>query len=453
MMMKKLTRFALLLTLSALPALAANRFILRPMDNTSVDNVCDRHGLTIVSQLDTHNNVFLVTASDVFSATDVITDVSGDSDVVAIEEDRTLSTPEVNAAPSLNQSTTAILDQISTRTVISYFGQTLPTFYAAQPALTQLDLTNAQQKLGAVGAGIVAIIDTGIDPNHPVLKNSIVAGFDFTRNIPGNASEFADLDQSTTAILDQSTTAILDQSTTAILDGLGVAVLNQSTTAILDQSTTAILDTTKLPAAFGHGTMVAGIVHLAAPSAQIMPLKAFTADGHGDLADIVRAIYYAADHGCSVINMSFSLSDPSPSLKEAIGYAQDAGCISIASTGNTGLAAVGYPAATPKVIAVASEDATGNRSLFSTFGTPTWVAAPGEQIVTTYPGNHWAVVSGTSFSAPFVSGGAALLKQFAGGSGYSKISKAFSLRRKYTSDLGYGNADLGQSLTWLINNP
>jgi subtilisin family serine protease len=432
-MMKKLTRFALLLTLSALPALAANRFILRPLDNTSVDNVCDRHGLTIVSQLDTHNNVFLVTASDVFSATDVITDVSGDSDVVAIEEDRTLSTPEVNAAPSLNQSTTAILDQISTRTVISYFGQTLPTFYAAQPALTQLDLTNAQQKLGAVGAGIVAIIDTGIDPNHPVLKNSIVAGFDFTRNIPGNASEFADLDQSTTAILDQSTTAILDQSTTAILDGLGVAVLNQSTTAILDQST--------------------GIVHLAAPSAQIMPLKAFTADGHGDLADIVRAIYYAADHGCSVINMSFSLSDPSPSLKEAIGYAQDAGCISIASTGNTGLAAVGYPAATPKVIAVASEDATGNRSLFSTFGTPTWVAAPGEQIVTTYPGNHWAVVSGTSFSAPFVSGGAALLKQFAGGSGYSKISKAFSLRRKYTSDLGYGNADLGQSLTWLINNP
>jgi subtilisin family serine protease len=352
----------------------------------------------------------------------------------------------------LSQSTTAILDQISNRTVTTYFGQSVPTFYAAQPAVSRLNLGSAQQLLSSTRTPVVAIIDTGIDPNHPVLKASVVPGFDFTRNIAGTASELADLSQSTTAILDQSTTAILDQSTTAILDQLGVAVLNQSTTAILDQSTTAILDTTKLPAAFGHGTMVAGIIHLAAPQAKLMPLKAFTADGVGDLADILRAIYYAADHGASVINMSFSLSDSSPELTRAIGYAHDAGAIAVASTGNTGLPSVAFPAASPKTIGVGSIDAAGNLSTFSSFGSPMWVVAPGENIITTYPGNHWAAASGTSFSAPFVAGGTALLKAYQPLASYSNVSKAFSLKRKYTSTVGYGNTDLTQSANWLIKN-
>jgi hypothetical protein len=434
----------------ALPALAANRFILRPVDDTSVSAVCGRHGLTVVSQLDSHNSVFLVDASDIFTADSVISDVSSDIDVTDIEADRPMSVPETIASAALNQSTTAILDQISDRTVVSYFGQTVPAFYAAQPAISQLNLAAAQQLLGSTASPIVAIIDTGIDPNHPILKASVVPGFDFTRNIAGSASEFADLAQSTTAILDQSTTAILDQSTTAILDQLGIAILNQSTTAILDQSTTAILDTSQLPAAFGHGTMVAGIIHLAAPNARLMPLKAFTAAGTGDLADILRAIYYAADHGASVINMSFSLDDSSAELTHAIGYAHDAGAIAVASTGNTGLPKVAFPAGAPKTIGVGSVDATGQLSAFSSFGSPMWVVAPGENIVTTYPGNHWAVVSGTSFSAPFVAGGTALMKGFQPLASYSNVSKAFSLKRRYSNTMGFGNTDLAQSASFLI---
>lgn len=452
-MKKSSLLIALLSTAMALPAFAANRFILRPVDNVPVGPVCGRHGLTVLEQLDSHENVFLVAASDVFDSASVITDVSTDTDVVDIESDRPLAVPEVKVTSSLNQSTTAILDQIAAPALANYFGQSLPTFYTQQPAVAQLNLATAQSKLHAMGSGIVAIIDTGIDPNHPVLKDSLVPGYDFTRNLAGTPSEFADLDQSTTAILDQSTTAILDQSTTAILDGLTVAVVNQSTTAILDQSTTAILDTTKLPAAFGHGTMVAGIIHLTAPSAKIMALKAFTADGQGDLSNILRAIYFAADNGCSVINMSFSLSDSSAELTHAVGYAQDRGCMSVASTGNTGLQSVGFPAASPKVIAVGSENAAGLRSTFSSFGSPTWVAAAGESVITTYPGNHWAAASGTSFSAPLVSGGTALLKQLMPLSGYSKISKAWSLKRRYTNDLGYGNADVTQSAIWLMANP
>jgi len=97
-----------------------------------------------------------------------------------------------------------------------------------------------------------------------VLRASLVPGFDFTRNLPGIPSEFADLGQSTASILDQSTASILDQET--------ILILNQSTASILD-----LVDREhpwtrgKCHELLDHGTMVAGIIHLVAPTAQIMP--------------------------------------------------------------------------------------------------------------------------------------------------------------------------------------
>jgi len=88
--------------------------------------------------------------------------------------------------------------------------------------------------------------------------------------------------------------------------------VNQSTAAVLDQSTAAVLDGNPQYAAFGHGTMVLGVVHLVAPKAQLMPLKAFRSDGTGFLTDILRAIYYAVQNGANVINMSFNTKTNSP---------------------------------------------------------------------------------------------------------------------------------------------
>ena len=172
---------------------------------------------------------------------------------------------------------------------------------------------------------------------QPVLASSLVAGYDFTRNIAGG-SEMADVDQSTDSILDQSTTSILDQSTDSILDQMAALVLNQSTTAILDQSTDSILDQTrsKLPSAFGHGTMVAGLIHLVAPTAKLMPVKVFTGNGTSTLSNIVSGIYWAVDHGADVISMSFSSTESSSELKKAIDYANAKGVICVASAGNDG---------------------------------------------------------------------------------------------------------------------
>src|SRR5260370_17049575 len=86
------------------------------------------------------------------------------------------------------------------------------------------------------------------------------------------------------------------------------AIVNQSSAAILDQSSAAILDGNFQYAAFGHGTMVMGVIHLVAPKAQLLPLKAFRSDGSGFLSDILPAIYFPAQTNPNVINITFTTS-------------------------------------------------------------------------------------------------------------------------------------------------
>jgi len=151
---------------------------------------------------------------------------------------------------------------------------------------------------------------------------------------------------------------------------------------------------------------------------RLLPLKAFHSDGTGLLSDILRAIYYAVQNGASIINMSFDTKTNSKELNNALDYAAGLHVISAASAGNDaqGPPFLVYPAALQSdVMGVASVGSTtltmNTRSSFSNFGNAiVWVAAPGEAIVTTYPFSTYAAGWGTSFSAPFVSGGAALLR-------------------------------------------
>jgi subtilisin family serine protease len=108
--------------------------------------------------------------------------------------------------------------------------------------------------------------------------------------------------------------------------------------------------------------------------------------------------------------MSFSFPAPSTELSTALNVATAKGLISVASAGNNGNSKLVWPAAYSSVMGVASTTDNDTKSTFSNYGTKlVWVAAPGEAIVTTYPGNTYAATWGTSFSAPFVSGTAALL--------------------------------------------
>lgn len=380
------------------PGYAQSRYILGLANGSDLARVSSQYGLTVLAEI--HENtgsLYAVSAPPGFGATQ-ITAVTSDGSVREFVPDSEIDAKEnQHASP---RPLDPLADVLALQGTTRYYGVPVRYAYVGQTAASLLHLAQTQQQF-PTGNDIVAIIDTGIDPNHPLLSGVVVPGYDFIHNQPGIPSELADLNQSTVAILDQSTVAILDYKNLPV-------VLNQSTVAILDQSTVAILDGTKLPAAFGHGTMVAGLIHLVAPTAQIMPLKAFQLDGTANLSDVIRAIYYAVDHHARVINMSFSTTTNSPDFLQAVTYATSHGVVLVAAAGNDGKEGIVYPAGFEGVFGVGSTNKSDLRSPFSNYGDVLRVSAPGEALVTAYPGNNYAAVWGTSFSAALVSGAAAL---------------------------------------------
>ena len=447
--MRKFLQLSLVCLLLGLPLTAQTSYILTTSPS-NVQNVVNQHGLTVVKELYDGTNCVMLVASVSADVTGTETEVESDLRVLGFEPEQRASLPELSSLtqPVLTQSTTSILDTLPGRTLVSFFGSTVPSNYTTQTATSIIRLGDARTATHLTGTGVVAVIDTGADLNHPALSAVLVPGYDFTRDILG-ASELTDLNPTVAAQLQQSTTSILDAQNTLMLTS-AVAILNQSTTSILDQSTTSILDSSL--AEFGHGTMTAGIVHLVAPTAKIMPLKAFRADGSSNLSDIIRAIYYAADHGANVISMSFSMAQSSPGLQAAIQYALNKNVATVASSGNDGAKTLVYPASYGGVQGIGSSTSTDLRSTFSNYGSGVVTfAAPGEGVITTYPGSSYAAGWGTSFSTPMFAGAAALVLQARPTAKPGDITNALS-KTKQISDMGYGRIDLYQSLTNLVAN-
>lgn len=355
---------------------------------TGLNLTCLLLGCHVQSSLgDPNGQLFLVTLPSILNPVLSIAKLLLAPGILGVEIDQPVNTLGATASGS-----PAYLND---RAPVSYYGTTVWDGYVTQPAVSLIRSDATHSTFNATGSGItVADIDTGVDTASTVLKPFLVNGYDFTRNTAGG-NETADVTQSTVAVLDGS--------------GTQVAAVNQSTVAVLDQSTVAVLDGPPYKA-FGHGTMTAGIIHLVAPQAKIMPLKAFHADGTGYASDVLRAIYYGTAKGAQVMNMSFDFTIYSPELRNAINYATSRGVVCVASAGNDGQQEIVYPAALPNVIDVASTSNQDTQSSFTNFGAPPVdLAAPGEGIMSTYPYGTYAAGWGTSFSAPLVSGTAAIL--------------------------------------------
>jgi len=315
---------------------------------------------------------------------------------------------------------------------VNYFGAPVWQGYATQPAAQILRVDQAQDTFNVTGAGtIVADIDTGVDPTHPALQGVLLQGYDFTRNQPG-ASELNDPQPSNTNC---SSCPTLNQYSAA-----------RPSASSPKQSSVALVDGNG-PSDFGHGTMVVGVIHLTAPQATILPLKAFQSNGTGNLSDILRAIYYAVQNHTNVINMSFDLTTSSAELNDAISYAASNNVILVASAGNDGKQEVVYPAGLRNVMGVASTNDSDQRSSFSNYGNQVvWVAAPGEGIITTYPYDTYAAGWGTSFSAPFVSGTAALLVSAQSKVTPNQAAAAIAHAQWIGANMGNGRLDVYRTL-------
>lgn len=221
---------------------------------------------------------------------------------------------------------------------------------------------------------IVAVIDTGVDYNHEVLKDNAVQGYDFFSNDNDPMDETSGQNP-------------------------------------------------------GHGTHCSGIIGASglvdggtvglSPEVSIMPLRFLGSDGSGDLMNGVKAIDYAIQHGVHIISASWgatvSRSQATP-LLEAIKRADDAGVIFIAAAANDGKSndrTEVYPANSgyPNTITVAASGNNDEKPSWSNYGKKTvHLASPGLDIMSSLPGNKYGNLSGTSMATPLVSGLVALLK-------------------------------------------
>ena len=206
----------------------------------------------------------------------------------------------------------------------------------------------------------IAILDSGIDPDHPDLAAKIMAGYNFVAN----------------------------NNDTHDPRGHGTAVAGSA-------------------GAIGNNAEgVAGI----AWNNPLMPLVVTDpSTGRARYSNISRAIIYAVDHGAKVVNISISGSSSSSTLNSAVNYAWDHGVLVFTSAGNSNTSAPVYPAACTNSVAVGATDMSDNKASFSNYGD--WIAltAPGVSILTTINGGGYGSKSGTSFASPVTAGLAALI--------------------------------------------
>ncbi len=200
--------------------------------------------------------------------------------------------------------------------------------------------------------------------------------------------------------------------------------------------------------------MATGLVHLVAPKAQILPLKAFSANGTGYVSNIVAALYYAVQNNANIVNMSFDVSTPSAALSSAISYANQSGVVLVAAAGNGSTSAPVYPAAlNTSVMGIASTSNSDTLSTFSNYGDiDVWIAAPGEYVISTYPGGTYASASGTSFSSPLVAGSADLLLSVKPSLNQASAASAFSHAIQLTPNLNHGRLDVYQAISAWLNS-
>ena len=210
---------------------------------------------------------------------------------------------------------------------------------------------------------IVAILDSGVDPNHPDLQDRLIPGYNFQ---DGN---------------------------TNTADGCG------------------------------HGTHVAGIAAATADNgqgiagvaygAQIMPVKVIADNCYGSTTRLMQGIIYAADNGARIISISSGTTYYTTSVHDAVVYARSKGVIVVAAAGNNNSSTPFYPASYDDAFAVAGTNSSDNRFSSSNYGSQIDLAAPATSIYSTYctsaVGSTYTYMSGTSMAAPHVAGVAALI--------------------------------------------
>ena len=281
----------------------------------------------------------------------------------------------------------------------------------------QIGLDEAHRMVAnTLGAGVkVAVIDTGLDVDHPALKEALAGGYDFVDGDDDPDEEGSEAD-----------------------------------------------------AGYGHGTNVAGIIRQIAPRATIIPYRVLGPDGSGTSDLLTAAIIRAVADGADVINLSLGGAESNLAVAKALLYAIDAGVHVVASTGDSGNETVTFPASaaylTPFLLSLTSVDEYDLKSDFAPHHEYlVEMSSPGESIFGPAPDMKAAAWSGTSMSAPMAAGALALALGADSGAGQLRVRESQlgdflmsnavnidGLNPGYEGELGSGRLDVASFLTAVL---
>jgi len=264
------------------------------------------------------------------------------------------------------------------------------------------------------GAGVViGLLDTGIDPDHEVFAGRIApGGWDF-----------------------------VDNDDTPWDEANGI---NEDGDDLTDE-------------AWGHGTMVGGILALVAPDAQILPIRVLDSEGRGDAFRIALGVRHAVDMGVDVLNMSFGVPTQMYTIRREFRRGYELGIPSVAGAGNESTDADPYfPASDSKAMMISAVDSMDVKADFADWGSDVHVMAPGTGVRSAHPDGGWAIGSGCSFATPFVTGEVALMLGLNPGLSPKTIEALVEAgvdfidhlpgNEPYGGDLGSGRIDLYEAI-------
>lgn len=292
----------------------------------------------------------------------------------------------------------ALIDALNTLEAVEYaesnyitkFSQVTPNdpeFNSGQYGLKQIKAPLAWDVTKG-GDALIAVIDTGVNSQHPDLANKVALNYNFLTN---------------------------------------------SSVASDDN---------------GHGTHVAGIIAAGTNNNigvagvswnnKIMNLKALNQNGYGTDISISKAIIFAVDNGAKVMNLSLGRQAYGSTLESAVNYATSRNVVVVAAAGNFGTSRLVYPASYDRVIAVSAIDSTDNKAAFSSWGDWIDLSAPGVEIQSTSLSLGYERKSGTSMAAPFVAGTASLVWA----SGATSADDVINKLRVNADDIGDSGPDL-----------
>ncbi|WP_418792071.1 S8 family serine peptidase [Phosphitispora sp. TUW77] len=328
----------------------------------------------------------------------VVAEVSADIDVTALSQKLSRENAVLYAQPNYTYK---------------LFGAPNDSQYGKQWAMKQINAEMGWNVNDSRSPVVIAVLDTGVDVNHPDLKGRLVPGV----NTINPLKSARDSDGHGTHVA-----------------GIAGAMVN-------------------------NGLGVAGVAGV--PGVKIMPVKVF--DGsEGTDTSISDGIMWAADHGANVINMSFGSWFQSEVLNEAIEYAYEKGVVMVAAAGNWATEDISYPAAISKVISVSAINRENSLAEFSSYGPLIDVCAPGEDIYScvwdSYKGSTYTEMSGTSMASPMVAGLAALLLAKEPGLTVDDVRQIIEVTADdlgepgWDPEFGHGRINIGRALAAVLKN-